>query len=123
MSENLPDLKDVITKVRELAAANPDYVYKMPDTGYCQYTFNGQGSCIVGQAYLELGVPVERVESWDFGSEGRPLGADQLVEREYDDYSLTDKEWLDNVQGFQDADKPWGEAVRKADERIGALNA
>lgn len=118
MTDNLPDLKDVVAKVRELATNNPDYVYDRGENGKCQYIKDGEGSCIVGQAYVELGVPVEYVKSWDSVSYGNAIGAWQVVEREYENYSKYDKEWLDYVQECQDLGQPWELAVDKADAKV-----
>ena len=120
MSETkMPPLHDVVKKVREIAKDAPDLVYEMPD-GWCQYVFNGQGSCIVGQAYLELGTPIKRVESWDNEDSG-PLGVEQVIEREYEEYSTLAKSWLREVQDSQDTGTSWAEAVKNADISLGLI--
>jgi hypothetical protein len=124
--------KDLVRKVRELAAANPEYVYQKPaddPSGFsCLYVHTSEdgspGGCIFGRALRELGVPAE----WFPGREGNnvldlleTLWPGRKWARSYDRTVIGDSyigTWCSRVQGYQDERKTWAEAVRLADEVV-----
>lgn len=110
-------LDDVVSKVREVAAERPDFVYQSLQTdplGFnirCFYRHGEKPGCIIGQALdrLDYVVPsslegenVYRVLDHLFG------------EPQADDRA----NWLRFVQARQDGGSTWGEAVQYADSRI-----
>jgi len=119
---NLRALQD---EIRRLASEKPDYTYSVPEdadeyregsTG-CLYTvtLDGEkvGSCIVGQALLNLGVSPEDLSIYEFYS------VDHLFSDEYmnDNKGFSDEEqevidWILGVQMLQDKAHPWGIAVQ-----------
>lgn len=114
---SLPTAGQVINKVRDLAEAQPNFVYFKPEVeedmgNGCLYvhgrgTENERGGCIVGQALMALGVEIEKKhEANNASSVIRHMGIDH-----------TDKEiqWLDNVQSSQDTGETWEFAVFSAD--------
>lgn len=118
----LPSLVAVSREVRRLAEENPDYV--CPE-GFCTYTSEGQGSCIVGQAFLNLGTAYEIVHGWDFSAGGFPEGISLILRDLSEDYGMFAGEdveywgkFLSRVQVHQDMKVPWGLAVSKAEEDI-----
>lgn len=118
------DLDKLIEAVRELAAENPDFVYRRPENlGPCRYDADAWGKgveehgCIIGRALARIGCHPEG--SWTqylggcrtlfqrhFGlSRSEPPAAD--VERRI--------VWLEIVQRSQDNRVRWGSAVARAD--------
>jgi hypothetical protein len=105
--------QNVVDKVREIAAAQPDYVYNTSgdSTMACYYTLNFDltpGGCIIGRALRGVGISRNTLESY----EGK--AADEVVPYVVET-SDDDNEWLRNVQMHQDAGYSWGTAVRRAD--------
>lgn len=109
------DERALVAAVRELAAESPEFVYEAPVGEFCKYvhrTDEGHliGGCIVGQAALKVGVPIEKLQSfdsWDDGSAGNA----------FSEFSISPEvlNWLQRVQESQDAKSPWGDAVAHAD--------
>ncbi|AOZ63608.1 hypothetical protein SEA_WEASELS2_18 [Rhodococcus phage Weasels2] len=108
-------VSEVEEEVRRLAKARPYFQY-MPPGGHldsCQYLDeqDGQlvGSCIVGQALVNLGVDKEKL----LKQEGLPAYTVLANLCETDDKDA--QEWIDYVQGRQDAGQCWEQAVYQAD--------
>lgn len=109
-------------KVRELVAANPDYVYPRNSLegihyGRCVYNATEkQPSCIFGRAFTELGFPIpEEYEGTSIGPIMQDVlaDADTLISDASGGWALL---WADKMQSSQDNGYPWSEALRKADE-------
>lgn len=111
----------LIRKVRDIAAARPEYVYDASDE-QCFYTLEGQPSCIIGHALFKLGyLPSETyIEGFGAGVALTHLG----VALDYDE-----KRWMDYVQEAQDGRAfglvmsvanrlSWGGAVQFADAKL-----
>ena len=112
--------KDVVAKVRELAAESPDFVYPTASRGNdvdCFYLPDerfGQPACIFGQALLALGADREVLARADSNPIGTPVNAllgDLGVIKDDDS-----ADWFWTVQSKQDTRTPWGEAVWVADK-------
>ena len=105
-------LDDVVSKVREVAAERPDFVYSSPNPDNCLYRHGEnreEPGCIIGQALDRLGYVVP--QAWE-GSNAEAL-MDHIYDlSQHDDVRAS---WLRYVQGEQDRAKPWGEAVSEAD--------
>lgn len=119
-TETKISVKDVVAQVRRLAAENPDFVYKKvfftnsegnPDYR-CQYVKEGKGDCIIGQALVDVGVPVESLAEWDKGIYAATAVVPRFVDVPYDDPAVG---WLNAVQGYQDKGRTWQESVYEAD--------
>lgn len=120
-------IQQVVAKVRELAAENPDFVYRPTPGGdfhmSCAYVHDEDGTlkpgCIVGAAVIALGVDPKRIVDNRWNTEGAVsllsrLGI--LGPNPYGDgVDGPLKSWLDKVQMRQDDRNPWSEAVRRAD--------
>lgn len=112
-SKTLPPVKDVIAKVRELAAEKPDFVYESPSgvRGCCVNWVEEDGkkigSCLIGQALFALG-------AGDIISD--MAGVDELYDYGDEDIGL-EVDWLTVVQSAQDNKRPWGQAIEIADSR------
>lgn len=116
---------DVVMKVRELAAANPHFVYQAPQagSGTCLYvhaapiTLALLPGCLMGQALHALGVPLEllrdRCERTGIrrvlGILGVPMSVSKVTG------SLQEADWLSSVQYNQDSGCSWGKCVEIAD--------
>jgi hypothetical protein len=108
---------DIITaemleaKVREIATANPDYIY---DTIIdCKYTTPNNG-CLIGQALVSLEpelLPVlQEIDAH------RMVGIDVLPEKL--PMKLTISKWLCRVQSAQDTGLCWSKCVKRADSWV-----
>lgn len=111
----LPDPARVVTEVRRLASESPKYVYGgSSHTLYCTYTANEyQSACIIGQAFMALGVPEQSLRAVDANADGG-----ESVDKLYDDDGPA-VDWLTQVQTDQDCNIAWGEAVTSADQSLG----
>lgn len=102
----------IIDKVREIAAAQPEFVYVPPGGPgtTCYYVLDGEGSCIIGRALFALGLIDNSIPFDDntltVGALFNTLGIEVDGEEGI---------WLREVQYQQDSGKPWGEAVGAAD--------
>lgn len=103
--------RQLIKHVRDLAEANPNYVY---DQTPCRYLVNKEPSCIIGQAAHKAGVELAELEAWD-NSKADSTASCVLPRIGVDGPGL---DWLDRVQMAQDRGDPWGEAVAKADKAV-----
>ncbi len=103
---------DVIAKIRELAAAQPDFVYgqipcvnvEADDAG------NWVGSCIVGRAVIALGIPADDVAERAWKS-----GAAILLTQFEIPFTLEQQNWIEYVQEYQDNSVPWRLAVAESE--------
>lgn len=114
---SLPTAAQVITKVRSLAEAQPNFVYFKPESDIglgngCLYvhgrgTDNERGGCIVGQALMALGVEIDvKHEANNASSVIRHMGIE---------HTPSEVTWLDTVQSGQDTGETWESAVCSAD--------
>lgn len=114
--------EQVWEEIEKLAAESPDYVYPRAERPLdlpeddpwltCRYVHHAEdgsktGGCIVGQALIRLGVPVERLEKL----EGRP--ASLVLSALSIDRTNARAEMVQIVQQKQDQGATWGEAVAR----------
>jgi hypothetical protein len=114
----------LVAEVRRLAAESPDFVYRRPgrdrasgpECFYVHKTEDGEqvGGCLIGQALINLGVPIDEVAELDTLDIG---GAEDVLPQ----FGIHTHEavWAGWVQHYQDTGDRWGVAVMKADERVG----
>ena len=106
---------EVIQAVRDLANANPEFIYEAKNPSYrgqCFYVEDGKPSCIVGQALAKLGLTIDQLSLFDnevtgdISAEavGKVLGLNDIT-----------RTWLRDVQASQDAGLRWAAAVARAD--------
>ena len=120
--------RQLIKHVRDLAEANPHFVYQKPidpdSNGVgCRYEVDGEGSCIIGQAAIKAGVPVELLRKWDNPRGNYDSSSIGVVADTIEIEGMRPIAWLGDVQRHQDAGKSWGEAVRRADITVTLFNA
>jgi hypothetical protein len=61
----LPTLLDVARKAREVAAREPEKVYRIPSSSrVCAYWDDGCPSCLFGYVFHELGIPSSVAVNW-----------------------------------------------------------
>jgi len=106
----------LIEIVRAKAAANPEFKYITPlanqqDDPPCVYVYNGCPSCLIGHALFEAKVIDGSLES--SGKNTTTFGS--LADHLELPIDTSEWKWLRAVQRYQDAHKPWGEAVARAD--------
>lgn len=118
------DDESLVAAVRELAAENPDHVYVAPDSVRqngtvkdCLYVHEvGEirtGGCLIGQAVIRCGVPLDEVAKWD---EAEDSSADDVLP---DSISTEVRRWAYAVQGQQDRGATWHNALAHAYEKWG----
>lgn len=116
-------LEDIQAEIRRLAAEKPDYVYQSPHgpNGACMYTEIDSdtdkrvGSCIVGQALINLGVSAEAMKTHEGESALSVIsGNGELMWYE----APPVMRWISNVQHGQDNGRAWAAAVERADEKV-----
>lgn len=112
------DLTALEAEVRRLAADDPNRVVD------CKYTFTTEDGaveplCIFGHALVALGVPVRDLVPWDDASFNAPGVANQITDvvPAIAPAVVGEDSWFSKVQEIQDADQPWGDAVRWADDK------
>jgi hypothetical protein len=112
-------IDNLVAKVRELAAARPDNVYR-GDPG-CEYaggeSSDGTTGCLLGQALLALGFTARALRKLDEQSVSSInvalktlLGTDNLPPNKV--------RWLRRVQDAQDIEVAWGQAVLAANQEV-----
>jgi len=124
---NLPTLAELVDKTREIGQARPNVIYQRRHVftdGFkggpaCVYVERMPGgeyipSCIIGHAFVELGVNPADLEFPDH--EGIDI-LTILYNWEYDVLSSY-AEWLGCVQSAQDHGIAWGNAVEGADRTV-----
>lgn len=130
MTELLASTKDLVAEVRRLAAERPDYVYRDTHSEcfyveHCENDVTGGdfwadpeelfGSCIVGQACLNLGVDKLAFKYHN----NQPFS--YFWHKLFEENSIIDNKdivWLQKVQFRQDNKDSWGVAVKNADDML-----
>lgn len=111
-------LKQVVSAVRELAAARPDTIYNRTGMGRCEYAAgecsDGSVGCLFGQALKSLGI-----EPWKLRDQGGnrisfALG-DLGIIPVADKFEDPDVRWCARVQRSQDGGSNWKMAIVYAD--------
>ena len=114
-------VEELINKVREIAKANPDFVYQYPCSDMCYYT-DVNGGCLFGQAInlLDSNIDLTNFNPTDLCSVNGP--SIKTVLRELNIYGNRKQiDWCSLVQGAQDEQVAWGEAVSGGDARYGNI--
>lgn len=113
---------DVLTEALRLAEANPDFVY-VPPVGRigtlvsktCRYVHSGAGSCLFGQALINVGVPYSRVATHEGDGilavvrsliQSGDIVLDEVQPRTINRLSLASR-----AQTLQDQRHPWRDTV------------
>ena len=117
--------QQIIAKIREHAAADPNFVYVLPgDSPACLYVHEGAPSCIVGQALWDLklidaSIELDTTEIPDDIYESRPntAGSATLLEHLGIGVDSDESRWIREVQRVQDNENTWGTAIEFADRR------
>lgn len=113
------ELKEEVLK---LAAEKPDFIYESDDSAYsCRYLDwdkdKAYGSCIMGQALMNLGVNPEELSKYegaDISAVVGILNGGEEPQYHRDPFDF----WLSYVQGRQDAGYTWSEAIDWADRMV-----
>lgn len=126
-------LGDVVAKIREIAAVNPDRIYVPTgqELGYvseykvdCMYVHDKDGKavagCLIGQALHALGVPLGYLRTCEHTDATSVLDRLNLIPY---DFLSGNALWVVVVQRYQDEGKPWGECVSLADSHVALVNA
>lgn len=96
-----------------------DFIYEK-NNGFCTYTREGSGDCLVGRFLIAEGVPVERLDVADRdGSYRAPVLLRQLVDEGMITITEPALSILDIAQGGQDGGYTWGESVNYALTTVG----
>ncbi|AWN04364.1 hypothetical protein PBI_GRAYSON_20 [Rhodococcus phage Grayson] len=105
-------VSEVAEEVRRLAKASPYFQYEAPGDS-CKYLEEKDGervgSCIVGQALVNLGLDKDTISKYEYES------AYAVLQETCEVDSMTLLEWVDFVQDEQDAGRPWENCVFLAD--------
>lgn len=102
----------LIDSLYEIVAENPDYVYDDRDAeGFCRY-FNDEGepSCVVGHVLARNGIVAEQVAPIKYSGAAAVIRETTGVLP-----SLSGSTLFYEMQAWQDAGTPWGEALEKAE--------
>lgn len=123
--------------VRAIAAQFPDRIYQQSKkTGSgpsCLYVRDGKPDCLIAQGAFMAGMDIDTLAAFDavaidalgkvdmltyLGAVADSAIEDSGAEHVFKPYGFTaiELDWLKRVQQLQDAEFPWGEAVRMADE-------
>lgn len=121
----MTDAIQVIKAVREVAAEQPDHVYRKPDdASNCHYVDRDNGDrvpgCLVGQGLWKVGL-IDGSLFDDYDVNG--AGVAGILDYVQIDCLPIQSEWLERVQNRQDAGATWGEAVAYADSRTREMHA
>lgn len=108
----------LVREIRRLVAANPDFVYDEGDL--CYYVRNGEGSCLIGQALLNIGVDIDELAQYDGGGEYGVSAAKDALPR-LGDFSSEVIRWANKVQRGQDDELTWRIALKAADQSYPAV--
>lgn len=120
----------LIERVRVVASADPDRVYRGGPRGWCSYRPNGNNlcGCLIGEALADAGVPVEKLDELDnapalAGVTGESVGWGDPTCRRILAGLVTSEalssDWVTYVQSCQDDEYTWADAVREADDEAG----
>jgi hypothetical protein len=99
------------TKVREIATANPDYVYDYSIIGRCYYT-KPNGGCLIGQALVALEPELLPVLQ-ELDERGCPQVNRLPLKMPL---ALNITRWIVDVQQSQDDGRPWSKCIEFADK-------
>ncbi len=104
----------LIRRVRELAREKPDFIYPKNVTSEgpsCVYNAHedGRPPCIFGQAFIDLGEPVDEPSGEAAGAIWSVCHVKGIAHTQRQRY------WMVEMQSAQDCKIPWGEAMRQAD--------
>lgn len=116
----------LVESVMNKEGFGPDYVYQNPDPEQptrCFNVWNGEGSCIIGRALIEMGVEPE----WFKQTGMRPAQPFSDVSRDLEiekSIRFTSKAYhfLREIQSCQDTKVPWGQAIRSAKRDVEDLS-
>lgn len=105
----------------------PDYIYQNPNRdGSCSYVHDTQPGCIVGYVLADLGVPLHKLEMFDYSAstEGNPhrpatistvviadLAKEKVLTFDSPEEQKKISRKLRAVQQQQDRSRTWGEAI------------
>lgn len=105
-------VSEVAKEVRRLADTFPSFQYVPPGPS-CKYLEEKDGekvgSCIVGQALVNLGLDKDELSKYE--GESAYLVLNETCE--VDDKNL--REWVDHVQDWQDYGREWSACISSAD--------
>lgn len=106
----------IIDAVREVAAGDPDYIYRRGPRGACVYVLDGQPDCIIGRAMWALDLIGPDLEHMSSNSRGIV----HLLKEYRSTLDVTPEQlnWLAGVQSYQDCGIAWGEAVDRVDRGL-----
>lgn len=124
ITTTLSIVDNLARKVRELAIARPETVYRPSPTGQaspatrCSYLggtcTDGTVGCLVGQAFFAIGFTADQLRPVDH------LGIEEALENllpsEFSAEEYRQVRWLESVQNAQDNGHPWHEAIDIADQ-------
>lgn len=123
-SATIATVADIWAEVQKLADENPGFVYRpQRGGGYARCSYlpdpaNPEG-CIVGAALSRLGVAQELLEAYEGSAAAglieAALGRDPHVRNRYEKRLI---KIIGEVQAYQDAGWPWGEAVGRARRKL-----
>ena len=105
----------IIQEIRRVAGENPERVY---GGMICKYVVGSQPSCLVGHALMNLGLIDASIVSTDKNESGFRAFEDEKWFKKLSDDEIY---WICSAQAEQDAETPWGVAVKAADEAVCAL--
>lgn len=116
----------IIAKVREIASADPDFIYRSPTGAACLYVHKGEPSCLIGQALWQLGLIDGEIESApsvlvagrSFTTQPNKAWVTDLLPHLDILVSESEGKWLKTVQDRQDDLHPWGMAIEVADLQV-----
>lgn len=112
MTTPTPTAADVVERVREVAARNPERVYRPPLGGERYYVYDGAPASLEGQALWEMGlIDVSLQARWI-----NELGIKDLLRTLKITGTDDEINWLRWSQYYGDHLDPWGTAVEKADD-------
>ncbi len=104
------ELRAVLVALREVVEeAGSDYQYPGDAGSPCFYVVAGRPSCLVGRVLHKLGVPLGILSSYENSS------PTQMTVQHCGLHGVA-RVVLANVQGMQDARRPWGEILNRYTE-------
>lgn len=118
MNDTENTLKALIDEVRRLAEEKPGFIYEAPGSTRCVYVYDGKGSCIVGQASINIGLITDDFEYHPYNVDTNVLVLLPEIlggSFDYDEYEAS-VDWLLRVQQRQDDSWEWSSSVEDADE-------
>ena len=101
----------------EIAKAGGDYVY--PHRRGCVYVMDGKPSCIVGHVLMNNGVT--DAEFFYYRNNSSFSSIEGSLHRKGVLFSIEAVDYLQHLQDYQDAGRPWGEAHLLAMSQVDAV--